>query len=390
MILKLIIFIFSITSLNTSAELAIVTAPVIDLLPMPTRGLNKKLSAEQYYNQIPISPVRPGKDLQSCPRLHQALFNEVVDIVEQTTHEAKVKILNAYHLSNGKKVNAFWTLKKNLKPLASFNDNKQFLPTAVNFNNPNELYDANTATLITPWHCAETGQSFSAGTRFKLASKNRAYCYLPEQNKFMQVRLPKKLFIKSTKPNPQSARKMFITLVENWANDAGRKYIPYTWGGCSYIQRVPAHKTKTIKKTGLNYYQVGKKQPTTQSGLDCSGLVLRAAQTVGIPYFYKNTSTLLRELPQLKEGQNIEPGDLIWLSGHVIIIADPKTGYCLEARDFGHGYGKVQKIHISKLFKETPNMAKLKAAHLKGEPLTRLDKKGSIRGSYKIKIIKIA
>ena len=149
------------------------------------------------------------------------------------------------------------------------------------------------------------------------------------------------------------------------------------------------HKVKIKRQNGLEYYTMAGKKLTCHTGLDCSGLVLRACQTIGIPYFYKNSSTLAHELPEIKVHERILPGDLIWLAGHVIIIADPQSGLCIEARDYGHGYGKVQQIHINQLFYETANIDQLKHAYHKGKSLTRIDKKGAKHGNYHIKILKL-
>ena len=116
---------------------------------------------------------------------------------------------------------------------------------------------------------------------------------------------------------------------------------------------------------------------------------MRAAQAACIPYFYKNSTTLAKELKPLAAQQAIEPGDLIWISGHVIIITNPKTGWCCEARDYGHGYGQTQQIHISKLFKDVQSLEQIKAAHLSGKPLTRINKNGESCRNYQVKILKL-
>jgi cell wall-associated NlpC family hydrolase len=392
MISKWLIFIFCSSPVTTFTELALVVVPVIDLISTPASSLCKKVSAQKYYQQIPLSPVNPGKDLYAGPRQHQALFNEVVDIIETTTNEVKVKALNAYYLNikTGQKFSNFWTLKKNLIPLKKIN--KKLLPAPINYQQTMS-HAANTITLTTPWHCPQTNQTFSAGTRFKVNSRGSAYCYQASQNKFILINIPKQFFIPTKKRNHAQQRKALISIIKQWAHSINKLHIPYTWGGCSFIQRVPTHNTKstTQKYHGRQrrFYQAVNKKPATETGMDCSGLVLRATQTVGIPYYYKNSSTLAHELPDIKKNEAIKPGDLIWLSGHVIIIADPAKNLCIEARDFGHGYGKVQLIHIKKLFKNISNFTQLKDAFHGNKLLTRIDKKGNVRRKYRIKILKL-
>lgn len=386
MILKCLIFIFNcllITNL-THAELALVVVPIADLISDTCNNFNTKISPASYYKQIPLSPTYPGKKAADCPRLHQALFNEIVDIVKTGTHEFQVKILNAYCLDPAtKQKNAlFWTLKSNLVPLKSI-INKHYLPTPINYCNPIN-HDPQTVTLIRPW------RHFSAGTRFKINPKdNTCYCYELNTNKFVKLKIPKKFISKPASLDEDQLRANFVNLVQNWCHTNGSKIIPYVWGGCSFVHKTPKHKIKKFNKNGLEYYDTKFKHGPVHSGLDCSGLVLRASQIFEIPYFYKNSSTLAHELTPLNAYDEIKPGDLIWLNGHVIIIIEPHTGMCIEARHYGHGYGQLQQIHISKLFKEINNLSQLKAAHLKCTPITRIDKDSNLRGKYKIKILKL-
>lgn len=385
MILKSFIFIFILNIAHRShAELALIVAPVADLISAPAKHFNPKISPTKFYEQIPLSPVNPGKNLNAGPRLHQALFNEIVDILETYQEEVKIRILNAYFLNitTNQKTSSFWTLKSNLVPIKKIPDS-QYLPQPIDYHYPNRKIPQ-IATLIAPWH------HFSAGTRFKFDPQDgNFYIYQPKTNQFIKAKIPKRFLRFNNQHTHAQLRQSFVDLVQKWATPHHHRSIPYSWGGCSFVDQLPMHKVKIVSKDGLEYYTVAGKKLVSHTGLDCSGLVLRACQTVGIPYFYKNSSTLAHELPAITPQDELLPGDLIWLPGHVIIITNPAQGLCVEARDYGHGYGKVQQIHISKLFKETANFAQLKAAYHKGTPLTRIDRNGVKRGNYKIKLLKL-
>jgi hypothetical protein len=385
MIPKSLIFIFLSMPYSLFAELGLIVVPVADLISAPAKHFNPKLDAASFYEQIPLSPVNPGKNLPAGPRLHQALFNELVEIVENSGQEVKIKILNAYFLNTitKQKTSAFWTLKSNLVPLDKIKT-PQYLPDPIDYHKNSHILSSHTATLIAPWH------HFSAGTRFRLNPKDgKAYLYQADTNQFIKIRIPSRFLIFNTPRSSSQLRRDVVKLVQNWATPQHHKSIPYAWGGCSFVDRLAMHKVRMINQNGLHYYTVAGKKLNTHTGLDCSGLVLRACQAVGIPYFYKNSSTLAHELPALKPNEPILPGDLIWLPGHVIMITDPAKGLCVEARDYGQGYGKVQQIHISKLFQETTNFAQIKAAHHTGTPLSRIDRNGALRGKYKIKVLKL-
>lgn len=388
---KLLILFSIITNQLLQAKLALVQVPVADLISHHVAHFKQDQAPENYYQNIALSPFRPGKDINSCPRQHQALFNELVDIIEEHKHEARVRIFNAYYLdlTTKQKTGSFWTLKKNLLLFDKLTPNQTLIPKPLNYKFPQRL-ELDVITLLDSWHCEQTNQTYSAGTRFKINQANQTlYVYQPDQNNFKQVPIPSHLTLATQTRTPAELRKLFIDLVQNWSFGLNENFIPYTWGGCSVIQRIPVHNFELIQNNQLAYYAVPPFSSQTQTGLDCSGLVLRAAQAVGIPFFYKNTTTLAHELKPITLQDQLLPGDLIWISGHVIIIADPKTGLCIEARDYGHGYGKVQPIYLRELFKDITNFEQMKTAHLSGTPLNRIDRNGNIKGKYQIKLLKL-
>ena len=63
------------------------------------------------------------------------------------------------------------------------------------------------------------------------------------------------------------------------------------------------------------------------AGFDCSGMILCAAQIAGLPYFFKNTDTLLGNLKPLRPTEELEAGDLVFYSGHVLVVSDLKEEF---------------------------------------------------------------
>ena len=398
--LKVCLFLFWTSSQFCLGYQALVTVPVADLLSTPASKLCLEIPVIEYYQQIPLAATDARKDHNSCPRQHQALFHEIVEVIEEGLQEAKVKIKNAYYLnlSNGQKFHNFWTLKSNLTPLSKIKYAQNFLPVPIDFAKPGAVNSPNTITLIRPY------QSWSVGTRFAInpeqTSKHHylAYCYQASTNSdeqdFIEIKIPKRFArLSEIDLSSEQLRREFVKLVELWTAPHRRLAIPYVWGGCSYIQRLPMTTFEIIQRPGcqkeLSYYSVPSNHSTIQTGFDCSGLTLRAAQAAGLPYFYKNTATLAHELIEISEADSVQPGDLIWIQGHVIIITDPSRGLCIEARDYGHGYGCVQQIKVNRLFKETANIAQLKEAFLSKKNLSRLDQAGQVVGTYQVKLLKL-
>ena len=118
-------------------------------------------------------------------------------------------------------------------------------------------------------------------------------------------------------------------------------FIPYVWGGFSF--------TDTIKTTSCFLLKDETTSPKT--GLDCVGIIARVAQIYGIPYFYKNTTTIKQCLTPLARNSKLMTGDIIWVPGHVMIVADLTNHTLIEARGYDHGYGKVQEIPLNEEFK---------------------------------------
>ena len=171
------------TSRNISIP-AVTIVPVADLVGAP-------LCDETRYKQMPLC----GANIQpfvACNRLHQLLFNEVVDVVEKRGEEVKVRVPNMFYLSYGKTEphSSYWTIKKYLLPLDTLDAHK--VPKPLSFKDKDmSSYTTNTVTLCMPYSDPATNTTFSAGTRFvraqqrnKRAKKIKVYMLNPASKTF--------------------------------------------------------------------------------------------------------------------------------------------------------------------------------------------------------------
>ncbi len=174
-------------------------------------------------------------------------------------------------------------------------------------------------------------------------------------------------------------------------------FIPYVWGGCSYTTLCtdPYFQLKTVRSKHRphakprRYFEYPTCHTQPYNGFDCAGLILRAAQASGIPYFYKNTFTILQNLEPLQPEDQIANGDLIWLPAHIMIISDVEQNLCIEARHYAQGYGKVHETPIHKVFKDINNYQDLRAAHFSQNLIDRLNRHQKSAQKVKIKILKL-
>jgi cell wall-associated NlpC family hydrolase len=158
--------------------------------------------------------------------------------------------------------------------------------------------------------------------------------------------------------------------------------IPYIWGGCSLTEtlRTGRFRKITIKRNDklCDAYQQTEIKEQPQSGLDCTGLIMRAAQTSGLPYYYKNSTTIAHYLKPITSLENIQEGDLIWIPGHIMAISDLKRNMIIEARHYNDGYGKIHEIKLNHLFKDIQTFADLYNAIAHHQPLLRLNREGKV------------
>jgi len=374
---------------SIDAKKALIIVPIADLAGKPLTNSEILFN----YDTIPLA-AGSARESRSCPRLHQLLFNEIVDIIEEQPQEVRIAIPNVYYLipqSTEPQTN-YWTQKKNCIPLEILKQkrvNLRKIPIPIKFNNKEFIQSqSNNITLLVPWIEPSTKKRFSAGTRFVLTPQQKnnghynVYILDTANFSFKEVMIPKKLCLVPGNPRSNAERiALFVQLLQKWAHpDNG--FIPYVWGGCSFINvyhNDSFTKHEINNKEKLSYFsREDIIHSNIKNGFDCSGLIVRAAQACGIPYFFKNTTTLANKLTTLQKGETLQEGDLIWIPGHVMAVASIPNNTIIEARGYRSGYGKVHELPLNKLFKDCESYNDLIKAYFTGKPLYLLNKAGEI------------
>lgn len=198
--------------------------------------------------------------------------------------------------------------------------------------------------------------------------------------------LPVKLCLASNAYTAQERIDLFIALIRSWITRNGAKgHIPYVWGGTSivhYTQKAAVpHQKKGITRM-LRWYDTAEQSVSHKMGCDCSGLIFRAAQICGIPYFFKNSYTTTCYIPPLGMYDTLRAGDIIWVPGHVMIVADVTHNTLFEQRSYDHGYGKLHEIPLKKVFQGITTYQELVHAYHTKAPLWRIDSSGVVRDKF--------
>ncbi len=369
-------------------QLGIISVPVADLFGQPL--VNNKLID---YKTVPECGVTIG---DSCSRLHQALYNEVVTILETRNNEIKINIHNCFYTTTDSKIkhHTYWTYKNNVIPFSILQKNNieiiKTIPAPINFQDKKNraLHDTHIVTITMPYYNKKLNMHFSVGTRFVLTNKqnNRSsywhvHAYNPTKEKIETITLPKQKCVRQTSNMALIKRKKnFVNILNQWTQHTSQ-WIPYVWGGCSFVATVnKPFEQKKIKRHGTSHnfftYNTNK---TIKTGFDCAGLILRAAQLSGIPYFYKNTTTIALHLSNVTN--TILSGDIIWVPGHVMVVTD--NNMLFEARGYHHEYGKAQKLKLHTVFKSVNNYELFFEKYKTKEPMVRIDKNGKERNVFK-------
>jgi hypothetical protein len=420
LIFLILLLLFSLRHVRVNEPYSALTiTPVADLVETSTQTLFQNIEPKSVYDFLPLCGGYTPAPSFTCPRVHQLLFNEVVEVVQERGEEILVRIPNAYHLyhkensSNlipdinlplSKKnvpLNSFWTLKKNVLPLASVGINKDDLlkiPPSISFTSKRTQFE-NVITLAMPFTDPQTGISYSAGTRFVKTAEQptdkaliRAYAFNSTTNNFKTIEIPQELCITQSHNHKERIRQ-FVSLIKQWANlDSG--YIPYVWGGSSFIHtsNQESHEIELcVNNVETSFFAIPQFDFTPKPGLDCSGIINRAAQICGIPFYLRLSSSIATMLEELQPHEQLEGGDIIWKPFHVFIVSDIEKNLIIESRGHGNGEGRVHEIALHKVFKDIYTYDDLVHAFHNKSTIYRLDKNGEILSDVpEFKLLKLA
>ena len=362
--------------------LVVVCVPVADCLAISAREINATCPAETIYEHLSYSPEEGP---YSCARIHQCLFNEVGALCQQTAEEVQVEFPHFFWMLEGKRYSRVWVLKSTVTPLTLVQRSLE-VPKPLNGSFSTAHLNEDILSLSVPWHHDETNRTFSAGTRF---ARNRfedqektCGIFVPDyiKNVYHACSLPRECLIESAPLCVSERKKMFIKLVRSWTCDT-EEIIPYVWGGCSYMCRLPAADFFLDRQTEGTISIACWRRLFTQvphGGMDCSGLILRAAQIVGIHHYFKNTLTIKECMTSILPNEELEEGDLILVPRHVMIVSDLKKNLLIDASSYTSEFGCAREVPLHKVFRDIATYEELQQAALQHIPLCLKTKTGSV------------
>ncbi|MBN1549582.1 hypothetical protein JW872_02875 [Candidatus Babeliales bacterium] len=374
---------------------AVCKVPVADLLGESMMVIKSKPDGVHHYSSIPYA--ENGCSF-GCPRLHQLLFNEIVEVHQVADNEALIEIPNVYYhtATNMTPQTTYWTSVRNLIALSELE--KKGINLTHAFPQPISYQATKNSepiiVLTRPHYDPTTHTVYSAGTRFKLAQtpeNNKpytAYVFNPHTETIVTVPITRLHGAIQHASSPEHAQNNFVQLVRSWAH-VKDGVVPYVWGGCSI--GLPCKNTFEKKENNGKTYFTWRGTHAPKQGVDCAGLVARAAQIAGLPYFFKNTTTLAHGLQELPSEESPVNGDLIWIPGHVMVISDVTKSLLVEARHYNHGYGIVHEITLKEQFQNIETYKDLVYAHTQKRGLRRLNKDGRVVQTIpEFKILRLA
>lgn len=362
---------------------ALVKVPVCDLVGKPCKSHISQINPVVYYNDLPLC----GQRIEDCPRIHQLLFNELITILEERGDECLVKVSTVYYESehSSERHDTFWTLKKNFitcNHLKSLNISSDCFPDPLDYKQSlPQSSQKKTVVLTMPFYEPKTKKSYSAGTRFVVAQvrqnchKYSVYILDPACNKCVIAEIPHAVGkIENNASSYKTKVDEFLSLMRRWIHHQG--FIPYVWGGSSLINYCINDSINFVECNKRGYYQRPECFTSPISGFDCAGLIARAAQICGLPYYFKNSITIKKNLDPVLNYASLKEGDILWIPGHVMVVASLKNNTLIEARGYNHGFGKVHEVALNKVFKGIQNFEQLMHYYTTKKPLRRLDSQG--------------
>lgn len=376
---------FSLWSVATP-YLAITRVPVADLLGESAQKISSNKNVASCYHQLPLCIQKAPH----CSRIHQLLFHEIVTVLEEKKDEVYISIPSVFFETQNdtKKNSAYWALKKNFIPISQLEKNGidiSLLPEPVAYNQTKKTRAQHVVTLIMPFFDHHSKRTLSAGTRFVVKGHDEhsfsGYALSPSGTELNVLQLPRNLVVATSDARTREQQiTTFLAILHQWAHQH-HGCIPYVWGGSSFTaldhdgdfikKKVSGHSTE-LTFVRPHYSHIPK------TGFDCTGLLTRAAQIAGLPYYFKNSTTILKHLQPVSSSGSVHNGDIIWIPGHIMVISDVNKNLIIEARSYEHGWGKIHEAPINHIFHNIHTLAQLLSKCSSNTPLKRLAKDGAI------------
>jgi hypothetical protein len=378
-------------------SIAVVKVSVADML-MNVASYYTAAMPKALYKSLPLSCEPKGFP---CVRVHQMLFNELFFDAVCTNDECSGKIPNAFYGYNTEKdqpLNSYCSLATNMVFLADLAQKNllKYVPAPYG----ETRYASKILTLKLPWKDSATGMRFSAGTRFVRAPKHdRPHSFAVRYVQFDHMKaisafIPKDRCLLHQVRDRQQQRVAFVALIRSWIEHASPRIIPYVLGGSSYLAGVDDTRPYLKEQSILGQKAAVYKRKETHKpcwGLDCSELIWRATQIVGIRYPWKSSLMVERFLKPLGAKQQVEVGDVIWVPGHVMIVSDVARNMLIESVGYQSGFGKVHEIALKDRIKGCGTYTKLVRLMRAQQPITFIGENGSTCADEpcKFKILKL-
>ncbi len=352
---------------------------------------------KQAYESLPASWGPALKDKVTCPREHQLLLHEIVTILKETNAEAFVAVKNCMTKNEDNESVSVqgWMRKDQLEDIQYLDGYVPGLPKPINWQSGAIESEV---TLISPYRDDE-GIFYSAGTRFVLLEETedsyRVAAYSKAMHRFKAIELPQTICAYKTHTlSIDERRELFCRLATMWASipDA---CIPLVWGGASVGKAWEQDDYFAVNySTSENERVTAWARPLYGSngpymGLDASGGILRALQSIGIAYFCRNSLTAYAELEQYALHETFKKGDLIWLPGALLIITSLEDNLVVTAMSYTSGYGAWTTLQLHAVFKGIYSYQDLRNAYQHNKELTLLNKDGSIARTAPFAILKL-
>ncbi len=377
-----------------SAKTSVVVKPVADMLIRSAHDYARLhgQSFDDIYNNLPLSREPAGFP---GVRAHQCLANEVIFDTTKENNECAGQLRDLIYGRDEKgPLTTYYTHSNNTLTLEQLRDRKIDLSALPRPRILGIEEGQKTVTLFMPWFDAKSGVTFSAGTRFVRSSKKdtqNEYAVLVIDYNLMKVVtsfIPKKIALIDKKRNSGHARRLFLKILHRWAGL--KNEIPYVYGGSSFTHTQPPGFTSVpacLDSGSLIYMR--PHEGRVKNGCDCSELIWRVADILGIQYTCKNTSMIASSLEPLSKGEHLKDGDIIWMPGHVAVVSNRNKNELIESTGYTSGYGKLLKIQVKDRLEGMSSYKDMISAYHKKKPLHRIEKDGSLKKYPEFKLLRL-